>query len=505
MPDYPTLAAVDLGSNSFHLQVARVVGEQIFPLDGLREPIRLGAGLREDKTLDEAAQARALDCLMRFGERLRGLPKGAVRAVGTNTLRVAKNAKAFLKQAQGALGVPIDIIAGREEARLIYLGVAHSLPMTRERRLVVDIGGGSTEFIIGSRLKPFRLESLYMGCVSWSMRFFSDGKITKTALSEAELAARSELQTMASGFSRKHWDQAVASSGTARSLAEVIQLNGMGDGTITAQGLNELRARMLKAGNIERLNLAGLRADRVPVFAGGFAIMSAIVNALKADAITITNGALRQGILWDLLGRVHRHDMRDLTTAQLMRRYHVDTAQAKRVTRLAESLLRQIVDGEDAETTQRLVAWAASLHEIGITVAYSGYHKHSAYILRNADMPGFSRTEQEQLALLVLAHRGQLRKLGEFALADDDWSPVVALRLATLFCRSRSDTTFPEFSLRRRNAAFVLGVPGAWLADSPLTETALRVEVKAWRGSGQSLEVRVTGDQDASAALPSAA
>jgi exopolyphosphatase/guanosine-5'-triphosphate,3'-diphosphate pyrophosphatase len=505
MPDYPTLAAVDLGSNSFHLQVARVVGEQIFPLDGLREPIRLGAGLGEDKTLDEPTQVRAIDCLMRFGERLRGLPKGAVRAVGTNTLRVAKNAKAFLRQAQGALGVPVDIIAGREEARLIYLGVAHSLPMTRERRLVVDIGGGSTEFIIGSGLKPLRLESLYMGCVSWSLRFFPDGKITKAALKQAELAARTELQTMAAGFSRKHWAQAVASSGTARSLAEVIQLNGMGDGTISAQGLNALRAHMLKAGDIERLDLAGLRGDRVPVFAGGFAIMSAIVDELKADSITITNGALRQGILWDLLGRVHHHDMRDVTTAQLMRRHHVDAAQAKRVMRLATSLLRQIVDGENAESMQRLISWAASLHEIGITVAYSGYHKHSAYILRNADMPGFSRTEQERLALLVRAHRGQLRKLGEYTVADDDWPSVVALRLATLFSRSRVDATFPEFSLRRRNDAFILGVPAGWLADNPLTETALRAEVKLWRGCGHSLEVRVTAAQGADAALPSAA
>ena len=505
MPDFPTLAAVDLGSNSFHLQVARVVGEQIYPLDGLREPVRLGAGLRDDKTLDESSQERALECLMRFGERLRGLPKGAVRAVGTNTLRVAKNAKAFLKRAQAALGVPIDIIAGREEARLIYLGVAHSLPMTRERRLVFDIGGGSTEFIIGSGLKPLKLDSLYMGCVSWSMRYFADGKITKSALKQAELAARAELQSMASRFSRKHWSEAVASSGTARSIAELMQLNGMGDGTITPESVDALRSVMLKAGDIERLELAGLRTDRVAVLAGGFAIMSAIVSELRIDAITIANGALRQGILWDLLGRVHHHDMRDVTAKQLMRRYHVDPAQARRVGRLALRLLNRIADADNAEAARQFTGWAANLHEIGITVAYNGYHKHSAYILRNADMPGFSRMEQERLAVLVLAHRGQLRKFGELAITDDDWPLVAALRLAALFNRSRTEANLPELSLKRRNDAFVLGVPGEWLSDNPLTETALREEIKLWRGSGRSLDVRMTGVEENSVDLLSAA
>ena len=506
MPDFPTLAAVDLGSNSFHLQVARVVGEQIYPLDGLREPVRLGAGLRNDKILDDGAQERAMDCLMRFGERLRGFPKGAVRAVGTNTLRVAKNAKSFLKRAQGALGVPIDIIAGREEARLIYLGVAHSLPMTRERRLVFDIGGGSTEFIIGSGLKPLKLDSLYMGCVSWSMRYFDDGKITKSALKQAELAARAELQSMASRYSRKHWSEAVASSGTARSIAEVMQLNGMGDGTITPDGVDALRAAMLKAGDIEKLELTGLRADRISVLAGGFAIMSAIVNELKIESITIANGALRQGILWDLLGRVHHHDMRDVTVRQLMRRYHVDAAQARRVGRLAIKLLSRIVDDdENTEVARQFTEWAASLHEIGITVAYSGFHKHSAYILRNADMPGFSRLEQERLALLVLAHRGQLRKLGEVPVADDDWPMVAALRLAALFNRSRGDAPLPELSLKRRNDTFVLTLPGGWLDDNPLTETELREEINLWRGSGRSLDVRMTGTQENGMALLSAA
>jgi len=503
--EYPTLAAVDLGSNSFHLQVARVDGDQIYPLDALREPVRLGAGLTAEKRLDEPSQERALECLMRFGERLRGLPPKAVRAVGTNTLRVAKNAKAFLRRAESALGVPIEVIAGREEARLIYVGVSHSLPLTRERRLVVDIGGGSTELIIGAGLKPLRLESLYMGCVSWSLRFFPDGRITKSALKSAELAARAELQTIASRFSRRHWHEAVASSGTARSLAEVMQMNGFGDGDITPAGMEALRAYLLRTGDVNRLALAGLRADRIPVLPGGFAIMSAVIDALEAESIGIAAGALRQGILWDLLGRVHHHDMRDVTVAQLMQRCHVDRAQAKRVGRLAAALHARVADGGELETDAQFIGWAAKLHEIGIGVAYSGYHRHSAYILANGDMPGFSRMEQERLSVLVLAHRGQLKKLGEVSVREEDRPLVAALRLATLFCRSRTDPALPPLALKASGRTFTLSLPGEWLADNPLTETALREEARQWKGSGMELEVRVTREKDASGELLSAA
>ncbi len=505
MADFPTLAAVDLGSNSFHLQVGRVVGEQIYPLDSLREAVRLGAGLREDKTLDEDTQARALECLLRFGERLRGLPKGAVRAVGTNTFRVAANAQDFLQKAEAALGVPIEVIAGREEARLIYLGVAHSLPLTRERRLVVDIGGGSTEFIIGSGLKPLKLASLHMGCVSYTMRFFPDGRVTKQALKEAELVARSELQSMATSFSRPHWHEAVASSGTARSLAEVLQTTGLGDGGITPEGLAALRGLVLKAGDFERLQISGLRPDRAAVLPGGLAIMSAIVSELGASRVTITSGAMRQGILWDLLGRVHHHDMRDVTAAQLMHRYHVDSAQAKRVGTLALELLSQIPSGEDRQIAELFVGWAAKLHEIGITVSYSGYHKHSAYILLNADMPGFSRMEQQRLAALVLAHRGPLRKIADAGVTDDHWPMVAALRLAVLFNRSRVKMTLPRIRLRAYGRHFVLDLPEQWLADNALTETALREEIKQWRGSGSELEVRLMRDDATRGQLPAAA
>jgi exopolyphosphatase/guanosine-5'-triphosphate,3'-diphosphate pyrophosphatase len=489
--EYPTLAAVDLGSNSFHCQVARVVGDQIYPLDSLREPVRLGAGLREDKLLDEGTQERALVCLQRFGERLRGLNRHAVRAVGTNTLRVAKNAPVFLKRAQAALGFPIEVIAGREEARLIYLGVQHSLPLSKERRLVVDIGGGSTEFIIGAGRKPVKLASLYMGCVSYSLRFFQDGKVTKTSMKKAELAARNELQPIVAGFSRRQWQQAVGSSGTIRALAEIAQINGFAEGTVTPYALDRLRASLIKAGDLGRLELAGVRPDRLPVLPGGVAILSAVVSELGIAEMAAATGAMREGLLYDLLGRVHHRDMRDVTVAQFMHRYHVDAAQARRVGALAQSLYRKLTSDErkSDEDTAAYVGWAAKLHEIGISVAYSGYHKHSAYILEKGDMPGFSRDEQVRLSLLVLAHRRSLKKI--YAQLDEivDWRSVLALRLAALFYRGRADVSLPAVQAKAQGQRYRLNLDPEWLARNPLTAAALSEETREWERIGFELKI----------------
>ena len=498
MAEYETLAAIDLGSNSFHCQVARVVGEQVYPLDNLREPVRLGAGLRADKTLDEAAQERALACLQRFGERLRGLDRHAVRAVGTNTLRVAKNAKGFLKRARAALGFPIDVIAGREEARLIFIGVQHGLAPLKEERLVVDIGGGSTELIIGAKLKPQRLESLYMGCVSYSLRYFPDGRLTRAAFKRAEIAARNELQPIVSEFSRRHWAEAIGSAGTARALAEISQSNGFGDGTITPAGLEKLRASMTRAGDTAHLVLTGIKPDRVPVLPGGLAILIAVMSELGISEMTVAPGGMREGLLYDLLGRVHRKDMRNVTVAQFMHRYHVDAPQARRVSSLALSLYRKL-GGEEDEAGTLLLDWAAKLHEIGISVAYSGYHKHSAYILEKADMPGFSRDEQRELALLTAAHRRSLRKMQPM-LEDSgvDWRAVLALRLAVLFYRGRIDVALPSIGAKAQGRKFRVALDAEWLARNPLTAAALREEMLEWDKIGG--ELRVPGLEELDAA-----
>jgi exopolyphosphatase/guanosine-5'-triphosphate,3'-diphosphate pyrophosphatase len=486
---HPFLAAADLGSNSFRLQIARVENDQLYMLDGLREPVRLAAGLTADKRLDADAQQRALACLQRFGERLRELPREAVRAVGTNALRVAKNAPEFLKQAEAALGFPIEVIAGREEARLIYLGVSQGLPQSDGRRLVIDIGGGSTEFIIGKGLQPLRLESLYMGCVSYSMRFFPDGKVNKFNFKQAELAACNELQTIATEFSQGHWDIALGSSGSARMLCEVLEQNGFSRSGLTRAGLEQLRDLLLAEGDARRLNLLGLRPDRILVLPGGLAIMYAVFCELGIEQMQLAEGALREGVLYDLLGRFHHNDMRDVTTQQFMRRYHVDVRQAERVAGLAEQLAGQFMEGQTAEESMRLLGWAASLHEIGISVAHSGYHKHTAYILANADMPGFSRKEQIRLSVLTLAHRGKLDKVRDIVTTPEDIALIMALRLASLFYRNRSDAELPVMRGHFSGTKFHLILAPGWLAQNPLTDTALQEEAKQWKSLGVSVQV----------------
>ena len=489
MQHQPILAAVDLGSNSFRLQVARVENAHLYMLDGLREAVRLAAGLSEDKRLDRPTQQRAISCLQRFGERLRGLPREAVRAVGTNSLRVAKNASEFLREAEAALGFPIDVIAGQEEARLIYLGVAQTLPPSENKRLVMDIGGGSTEFIIGNGLQPLKLESLYMGSVSYSVRYFPDGKINKSNLKQAELAASNEIQSISSEFSKEHWEVALGSSGSARALGDILEQSGYSDGGITRDGLEELRAQLLKSGDVNKLDLPGLRPDRIPVLPGGFAIMYAAFCELGIERMQTVLGALREGLLYDLLGRCHNQDMREVTVQQFMGRYHVDVRQAARVANLADTLARQFLEGQMSDGAPPLLTWAAKLHEIGIGVAHSGYHKHSAYILANADMPGFSRKEQKHLSLLALAHRGGLEKLRGLLSTPEEFAQVMALRVAALVYRSRGDVELPAMQGRFSGTKFHIIVLPGWLAQNPLTEAALLEEVKLWKGLGVSMQV----------------
>jgi len=486
MQEYETLAAIDLGSNSFHMQVGRVEGEQLFYLDSIKEPVRLASGLTATKRLDAASQRRALDCLARIGERLQGMPAGAVRAVGTSALRVAKNSADFLAKAQAALGFEIEIVAGREEARLIYLGVSHSLPLTQTPRLVVDIGGGSTECIIGTGYEAQERESLRMGCVVFSKQFFADGVVSKQAMDSADIAARVEIQLVASPFRNSSttqvWQEAVGSSGTARALGEICRLNNHSDGAITLNGLRWLRDRLTKAGQVNKLDLPGLKPDRRPVLAGGMAIMLALFEELGIDHMDVAQGAMREGILWDLLGRVHDQDMRDISVGQFQRRYHVDIKQAGRVALLATALAKNLQPRIDEEAL-RALNWAALLHEIGISIAHSGFHKHGAYILENADMPGFSRRDQSRLAALVRASRGGLGKLGFFP-ADPNWPLILCLRLAVLFNSGRNNPSLPKMQLACDNGACQLHLPAAWLKANLLTQAALDDELKAWREVG---------------------
>ncbi len=495
MPVPELLAAVDLGSNSFRLLVGRVVkspaGTQVYPLDSLKETVRLASGLTAEKRLDTASQTRALAVLERFGERLRSFPPHSVRAVATNTLRVAKNAREFLVQAEAALGFPIEVIAGREEARLIYTGVANTTPMAAGATLVVDIGGGSTEFIIGDGVHPRLMESLFMGCVSFSLQFFPGGVIDKQNLKQAEFAAQKQLEIIADDYLDAGWQNAIASSGTARALGDILEQNGFTTQGLSRDGLAMLREAMLRAGHAENLRLEGLKPDRIPVLPGGFAIMSAVFKMLDLDRVSVSDGALRQGVLYDLLGRSEHHDQRDASIEQFVDSYDIDRAQASRVAELALDLFRQVVGPSTDETMdiERRLEWAAKLHEIGLSISHAAYHKHSAYILSNADMPGFSKMDQSRIALLALGHTGKLAKLDGVLDDDLEWLAVLCLRLSVLLHRRRTDLDAARLRLVRGKRGYVIEADPAWLADHPLTEFSLRQEVAEWSRTSRTVEL----------------
>jgi exopolyphosphatase / guanosine-5'-triphosphate,3'-diphosphate pyrophosphatase len=500
MPRHDTLAAVDLGSNSFHLQIGRVVDGQIYPLDAVREVVRLGGGLTAEKRIDRATQAAALETLAKFAERLRGFPRQAVRAVGTNALRVAKNAPQFLREARAVLGFPIEVISGREEARLIYLGVAHALPVSSQKRFVVDIGGGSTEFIIGIGAEPQLTESLYMGCVSYSLKYFPHGRIEKSGLKAAELAARQELSSLKKQYREAGWQEAVGSSGTARSIENILRENEFAEEGITREGLERLRNKLIKEEKADPDRIPGLRPNRAPVLPGGVAIMSAVFDELGIEKMRVSDGALRHGVLYDLLGRVQHRDMREATVAQFMRRYHVDTAQAERVMNLSLKIYDALQPGAEREddADRTMLDWSARLAETGLSIAHAQYHKHSAYVLSNADMPGFSRMEQARLARIVLAHRGKLSKVQDANLEGADWKLVFALRTASLILRSRTDLRLPFLRVAADAGGFAIDLPQSWLEENPLSADALESESDHWKSVGMKLEVSGLSDKKVS-------
>ena len=490
------IAAVDLGSNSFHMVVARYSHGQLVIIDRLREMVRLGAGVGEDGRLEKEVAARALACLTRFGQRLRDMHARNVRVVGTNALRIARRKQAFLERAREALGFPIEIVSGIEEARLIYSGVAHNLPAEPGKRLVVDIGGGSTELIIGERHDPLQLESLQMGCVSMSQRFFPDGRISAKRIERARLAGRLELEPIQAVFQRRGWDRAVGSSGTVRAIAESIrELDPAAGTTITPAGLERLLERLSEAGHVRALSLEAVTEERRPVFPGGVVILSEIVQALGIEQLRFAEGALRDGLLYDMIGRMTRADARERTVLSMQRRYHVDTEQAERIESTAVQFLAQVRKdwALSDPLAEQALRWAARLHEIGLDVAHSGYHRHGAYLLDNADMPGFAREEQHLLSSLVGSHR---RKLMLEHLEDliPPWDRlaihlIVLLRLAVLLHRGRSSTALPPLELRARARTLALRFPPRWLREHPLTLADLQLEIGYLRAQRMRLRV----------------
>lgn len=487
-----TVAAVDLGSNSFHMIVAQFENDQIKIIDKLREMVRLGAGLQDDKSLDEETAQRAIDCLQRFGQRLREFPQGSVRAVGTNTLRQVRD-NSFLDRAETALGHPIEIIAGREEARLVYLGVTNGIDTGDKKRIVIDIGGGSTELIIGRRFDIFNRESLHMGCVSYSRRFFTDGVISKENMNKAVLAGRLELRPVRQAFDSSHWKIAIGSSGTIRAIRTVVQEMGWSSKGISKQSLKKLRKHMINQGHVDKLQIKGLSTERKPVFAGGVAVLSALFKALNIKLMQVSDEALREGLLYEMLGQFHDEDIRDKTVKTLSERYNIDRSQARRVNTTAVQLYEQVADTWNLTNIEfaELLNWASRLHEIGLTIAHSQFHKHGAYILENADLSGFSKQQQHILAILVMTHRRKLQDDMYANLPKEITSKIkrmsIILRIAVLLHRGRSNERKPNLKLQVDDENIHISFPEDWLNDHPLTLVEMEQESKYLRNIGYVL------------------
>ncbi len=492
--DESVLAAVDLGSNSFHLIVAREVDGRPRVIDKLREGVALAEGLQGGR-LDATVEARALAALERFRERLQGVSGVRIRAVGTATFRKLRDGDVFLRRASEALGASIEIIPGSEEARLVYLGVAHSLGDDSGRRLVVDIGGGSTECILGQRFVPSRGDSLRMGCVTWSRRYFPAGRMTKEGFAAAELAARVELEPVARHYGRDAWDHAIGSSGTISAVGAILEDKSWTDGSVDAASLKRLRDELIQVGDASKLDIDGMRHDRRGVIAGGVSILRAVFKSLEIDRLVPSRGALREGLLHDLLGRIHHEDVREASALAFLERLGLDAAHGRRCRETAEGLFDQVADSQGLEPADRLVlSWAALLHTAGLAVSHSGYHRHGAYLIGNADLAGFSRQDRQQLAILI---RGQRRRLRPDLLAripaerlDTMRCLLPLLRIALRLHRDRTDRALPLPKLKASGSRLRLKFAEGWLDEHPLTHADLQSESKQLEAFGIVLDVR---------------
>lgn len=484
------LAAIDLGSNSFRLEIAQLVHDQYRRLDYLKETVRLGAGLDERGMLSEDAALRGLACLARFARRLSGIPGVQVRAVATQTLREAKNRDEFLARGERTLGLPIEVVSGREEARLIFAGVARLQP-SEAPRLVIDIGGRSTEMILGERRTPRLAESFQVGSVALSMKYFADGRFTEAAFRAAQVAAGAELEEALEPFARGRWDEALGSSGTVGAVSQMLVANGVSDGTITPDGLRWCIGECLRAGHQDALDLAGLKNERRAVVAGGLSILYTLAVQFGIERLKPTRGALRQGVIFDLDERLRAardpqlEDMRDHSVRELQRRFSVDRAQALRVQGLADALYRAVrpPQPDDESEDLRELDWAAALHELGMVVSHHDHHRHSAYLIGHADAAGFSQSQQRRIADLVLGQRGGLRKI-DAGLAEETFAwQVLCLRLAVLLCHARSTVEPARVTLKATGQSAVLTLDPAWAQEHPRTLHLLREEVAAWSRS----------------------
>jgi exopolyphosphatase / guanosine-5'-triphosphate,3'-diphosphate pyrophosphatase len=482
LQDGELLAAIDLGSNSFHMVVARYTLGQLRIIDRLRETVRLAEGLDGKGGLSIEVRQRALQCLSRFGQRIRDIPPQRVRAVATNTVRALSAPQAFLVPAETALGHAIEVIAGREEARLVYLGVAHAQPpKPQQLRLVIDIGGGSTECIIGSGFDAIERESLQVGCVATTRRFFGNGKLSRKRWREALVEVTAEFQQFAGTYRALGWQEALGSSGTNKAIGDICAEMKLTKGAVTVEALPLVRDLLLQAEHIDGIDLPGLSADRRPIIAGGVLILEAAFAALGLKRMAVSKAALREGVLHDMVGRAHDEDPRDASVAALVQRYGIDGEQGARVEATALRLFDQVAPAWDLGADDRLMlGWAARLHELGLAIAHSQYHVHGAYVLEHSDIAGFSRQEQQFLASLVRTHRRRIPKSAFSALPDRLLAAArrsaALLRIAVLLHRAHEGEAIPQLDAAAEGPALAVALSKRWLESRPLLCTDLAGE-----------------------------
>ena len=482
-------AAVDLGSNSFRLHVGKHDGDTIRVIKSVRDPIRLAAGLDAHGDLTEAAMQGALACLQRFRAVLDTYQLDAVRVVATSAMRVARNGAVFLPLAEEAIGYPIEIISGEEEGRLIYMGVANSLAIPGERRLVMDIGGGSTELILGRGQDVERVESFSLGTVKQSLSFFIGGRIDAPSFEAAILSARSHFEDGAPPYMPQHWKTAYGSSGTIRTIADIIARNKLGDGLLTAPSLDALARRFIELGHTSKIDLPGLRPDRAGTIVGGLAILIGLFRELAIPSMTPIEAGLRMGVMWDLFLRSTKRDRREQSVQACMDKFHVDQRRAQRVAEQALALYAQLKPTSDA--LAKPLRWSGLLHEVGMVVSQTGYHKHAAYIVENADLPGFTTREQKTMSRLILAQKGNLRKIDD-VLADADFAKaVLALRLSILLMHARIEADFSELRLRMKSR-IELEIKRGWVAHHPTVSFWIEKEQEFWDEVGVDFTIRAS-------------
>jgi exopolyphosphatase/guanosine-5'-triphosphate,3'-diphosphate pyrophosphatase len=494
------LAAIDLGSNSFRLEICRLNNGILQRSEYIKEAVRQGSGLDEDRNLSLASMEKGWECLSRFAERLAGFQPSQVRAVATQTLREARNRHVFLEKANLILGFPIEVVSGREEARLIYQGVSQLLPASSERRLVIDIGGRSTEFIIGQNKNALMLESYRVGSVASSMKYFSNGEFTTQAFQKAEVAAKAVLDEAFSVFARSEWDTAYGSSGTVSAVAEALEQAGWPSNFITMDSLYWLKAQLIRFGHVDKLKLEGMKEERKAVIGGGLSVLIAMMELFEIERLEVTPGALRHGVLYDLVER--EDDVRDihsLTVTGLRKTFKADATQAARVSRIACHFLEQLQQQSrldlDWPRLMKKLDWSAQLHEIGTAISHSDAHKHGAYILDNTDTPGFAQHELHRLSLLVLGHKGKLRKL-DMDFNDDSFIfQLISLRLAVILCHARRDPEYGVLTLglsADTEQCFELKMEPLWAQRFPQSNHLLQQEMISWQKTPWQLRLIYT-------------